>query len=154
MSALRSVLVSVAFAIAASAFAPQDVVLPDGKAKKLVQENCSECHGLDQVVSNPMSSDSWRNTVKSMVRKGAKLSPEEIDSVVDYLTVYFSPEKVNVNAAGAQDLQSGLTLTAAEASAIVEYRKANGNFKDLAGLQKVPGLDAKKIEARKEQIVF
>jgi DNA uptake protein ComE-like DNA-binding protein len=38
--------------------------------------------------------------------------------------------------------------------AIAEYRKANGNFKDIASLQKVPGVDAKKIEAKKDQIVF
>jgi competence protein ComEA len=89
-----------------------------------------------------------------MVKKGAKLTPDELDSVVDYLTVYFSPDKVNVNAATPKEMQNGLGMTAAEAAAIAEYRKANGNFKDIASLQKVPGVDAKKIEAKKDQIVF
>jgi competence ComEA-like helix-hairpin-helix protein len=132
----------------------QDIVLPAGKAKTLIENTCSECHGLDQVVNNAMSSDAWRNTVKSMVKKGATLSPEEIDTVVDYLSVYFAPDKVNVNTSAAQELQSGLGMTAAEAAAVVQYRKENGNFKDLAGLQKVAGLDAKKIEAKKDSIVF
>lgn len=154
MSVLRSILVCSLFAAAASAFAPQELVLPDGKAKKLIEDTCTECHGLDQVVSNPMSSDSWRNTVKSMVRRGAKLTPEEIDNVVDYLTVYFAPEKVNVNTAGAPELQGGLGMTAAEASAILEYRKANGSFKDLTGLLKVPGVDAKKVQGKKDSIAF
>lgn len=147
-----------AFAFASLAVAgsskPDDVVLPDGKAKSLIENTCSECHGLDQVVSNPMSSEQWRSTVKSMVKKGATLSPEQIDTVVDYLTVYFSPDKVNVNAAGSQELQDGLQITAAEAAAILQYRKANGAIKDFAGLQKVPGVDQKKLTAKKDSIIF
>jgi competence ComEA-like helix-hairpin-helix protein len=131
-----------------------DIVLPAGKAKTLIENTCTECHGLDQVVGSAMSSDAWRSTVKSMVKKGATLSPEEIDTVVDYLSVYFAPEKVNVNTAGAQELQAGLGMTAAEAAAVMQHRKDNGNFKDLAGLQKVAGLDAKKIDAKKDLIVF
>src|SRR4051794_32510923 len=103
--------------------------------------------------SNTALSRRMGTTVKNMVRRGATLSPEQIDTVVDYLSVYFAPEKINVNTAAAQDLQSGLSLTAEEAGAVVAYRKQNGNFKDLAGLQKVPGLSAKKIEAKKDSIV-
>jgi competence protein ComEA len=154
MNVLRGLLVSVLVLFSAGAVLAQDIVLPDGKAKKLIEETCSECHGLDQVVTNAMPSDAWRTTVKSMVKKGAKLTPDELDSVVDYLTVYFSPDKVNVNAATPKEMQNGLGMTAAEAAAIAEYRKANGNFKDIASLQKVPGVDAKKIEAKKDQIVF
>lgn len=132
----------------------QDVTLPDGKAKAFVQSACSECHGLEQVVSNPKSAEEWRVTVNKMIRKGANLPAEQIDAVVDYLSVYFAPEKINVNTASSQDLQSGLQLTAAEADAVVAYRKANGSFKDLAALGKVTGVDAKKIEAKKDLIAF
>jgi competence ComEA-like helix-hairpin-helix protein len=154
MRLIRVVLVSSSFAVAAASLMAQDIVLPAGKAKTLIENTCTECHGLDQVVSSPMSSGAWRSTVKSMVKKGATLSPEEIDTVVDYLSVYFAPDKVNVNTAGPEELQSGLGVTTAEARAILDYRKANGNFKDLAGLQKVSGVDAKKIEAKKDLIVF
>jgi competence ComEA-like helix-hairpin-helix protein len=150
----RAVLVSTSLGIAALTLMADDIVLPAGKAKTLIENTCTECHGLDQVVSSAMSSDAWRSTVQSMVKKGATLSPEEINTVVDYLSVYFAPEKVNVNTSGAQELQAGLGLTAAEASAVVQYRKDNGKFKDLAGLQKVAGLDAKKIDAKKDLIVF
>src|SRR5579863_8365412 len=105
----------------------QDIVLPDGKAKDVVQNACSECHGLDQVVSNPMSPEKWRATVEKMVKKGASVSPDQIDMVVEYLSVYFAQDKINVNTASSQDLQSGLLLTAPEADAIVAYRNANGN---------------------------
>jgi len=131
-----------------------DVVLPDGKAKTLIENSCSDCHGLDEVVSNPMSRDKWRETVNTMVKRGANLSPQEIDTVVDYLSVYFAADKVNVNTATAKEIQAALEMPAADAEAIVQYRKTKGNFKDLAALQKVPGVDTKKLEAKKDLISF
>lgn len=132
----------------------QDVVLPDGKAKDVVAQACSDCHGLDKIVDNPMSAEKWRTTVEKMVKKGASLSPEQIDMVVDYLSVYFPSDKINVNTSTAQELQDALALTSAEADAIVQYRKANGNFKDLSSLAKVSGVDPKKIDAKKDLIEF
>jgi competence protein ComEA len=139
--------------LAVTAFA-DDVVLPDGKAKTLIENTCSECHGLDRIAETTMSSGKWRATVSSMVRKGATLSPEEIDTVVEYLSVYFAPDKINVNTATAQELQNALDLSAGEAGAVVRYRTANGKFKDFADLQKVPGVDAKKFADGKDQIAF
>src|SRR5579862_2386121 len=127
------VLIASAFILTAAALA-DDVVLPDGKAKTTIENTCAECHGLEQVVNTPMSAEKWRATVEKMVRKGATLSPEEIDSVVEYLSLYFADDKVNVNTATADQLRTGLNLSAGEADAIVQYRKTNGNFKDLAGL--------------------
>jgi competence ComEA-like helix-hairpin-helix protein len=139
--------------MAGSAWA-QDIVLPDGKAKEIVQNSCTDCHGLDTIAGNPMSAEKWRATVNKMVKKGAAVSPEQIDTVVEYLSVYFAPDKININTASSQDLQTGLQLTAAEADAIVQYRKANGTFKDLSTLGKVSGLDPKKMEAKKDLITF
>jgi competence protein ComEA len=132
----------------------QDAVLPDGKAKALVQNNCADCHGLDTVVNNPMSADAWRTTVRKMVQRGAALTPDQVDQVVDYLSVYFAPDKINVNTATAQQLQTSLEFSAEEAEAIVKYRTANGNFKDLDALRKVSGVDPKKIDAKKDLIAF
>jgi|SRR5665213_2241522 len=132
----------------------QDVVLPDGKAKSIVESACTECHGLEQVVASGMSSSDWRTTVNRMVKKGASLAPEQIDTVVEYLSVYFVADKTNVNTATADQLKSALQLSPAEADAIVAYRKTNGNFKDLAALEKVGVVDAKKIEAKKDLIAF
>ena len=137
-----------------SAVFADDVVLPDEKAKKLVENTCTECHGLDQVVNSQMSNEDWRKTVNRMVKKGATLSPEEIDSVVEYLSVYFALDKVNVNSATSQQLQSALQLSGKDADAIVQYRKANGNFADMNSLLKVTGVDATRLTAKKDQISF
>ena len=149
-----SAIVFASFVLCSTAALAQDIVLPDGKAKPLVESACTECHGLDQVVQSGMSASDWRATVNRMVKKGASLAPDQIDSVVEYLSVYFVPDKTNVNTATADQLKNALQLSAAEAEAIVQYRKANGNFKDLAGLEKVSGVDAKKIEAKKDLIAF
>jgi competence ComEA-like helix-hairpin-helix protein len=146
-------LIAAASILTAAAFA-DDVVLPDGKAKTTVENACGDCHGLDKIVDNPESSEKWRATVNRMIRKGATLTDAEIDAVVDYLAINFPAEKINVNTANSDQLQNVLELSAAEADAIVQYRKANGTFKDLAGLEKVKGVDAKKIEAERELIAF
>src|ERR1700710_2772879 len=112
--ALPLIVCSVSFA--------DDVVLPDGKGKKIIEGNCADCHGLDQVVQSPMSLDDWRGTVNRMVKKGAGLSPAEIDTVVDYLAVNFPPEKININTASAQQMIGALQFSAAEAAAILRYR--------------------------------
>jgi DNA uptake protein ComE-like DNA-binding protein len=37
---------------------------------------------------------------------------------------------------------------------VIDYREANGKFQALPDLQKVPGMDGKKIEAKKDMIAF
>jgi competence ComEA-like helix-hairpin-helix protein len=144
-----------AIALLASAAAmAQDIVLPEGKAKKLVENTCTECHGLEHVVNAALSPTQWRETVHDMVKRGATLSKDDIDTVVDYLTVYFAQEKVNVNTASAVELQSSLELTANEADAIIAHRKENGKIKDIEALRKVAGLNAKKIDAKKDLLAF
>lgn len=146
---------AVATALLASASAlAQDIVLPDGKAKKLVENTCTECHGLEHVVNAALSPAQWRETVHDMVKRGATLSKDDMETVIDYLTVYFAQEKVNVNTASAVELQSSLELTSGEADAIVAHRKANGKIKDIETLRKVEGLNAKKIDAKKDVIAF
>ncbi len=76
--------------------------------------------------------------------------------MVEYLAKSFPPlpDKVNVNKATAKDIETGLALTTEEAEAIVKYRTDHGNFKDYDSLTKVPGVDAKKLEAKKDAIIF
>jgi len=61
---------------------------------------------------------------------------------------------VNVNTAAAKEIEDVLSISSEQSAAIVRYRAAKGEFKDLEGLKKVPGLDAKLLEDRKDRIVF
>jgi virginiamycin B lyase len=66
--------------------------LPEGSGKDIVETKCSVCHGLQQVTRAGYSHDGWQNVVAMMVNVGAKLSPAEASTVVDYLAKNF-PEK-------------------------------------------------------------
>jgi competence ComEA-like helix-hairpin-helix protein len=130
--------------------------LPPGKGKDLVENSCGSCHGLDVVVSQHATRDGWASIVDYMVSRGATGTPEEITTIVDYLAKNFpaAAAKTNVNKASSMDLQTQLELTAKEADAIVKYRGDHGDFKDFDGLTKVPGVDAAKLTAKKDSIVF
>jgi competence protein ComEA len=87
-----------------------------------------------------------------MVNRGARASDQEFDAIIDYLAKYFGV--VNVNKAGAKEIEDALGISTEQSAAIIRYRASNGEFKDLEGLKKVPGLDAKVLEDRKDRIVF
>jgi competence protein ComEA len=57
-----------------------------------------------------------------------------------------------VNKATAEEIVSGIDFSANEAGAIVAYREKNGPYKEWRDLTKVEGLDAARVEARKNHI--
>lgn len=143
---------------------PGQSKLPEGKGKPLVERECGKCHGLENVVSARMSRERWSDLVDDMVSRGATGTDQEIDQIIDYLATNFgktavnakpaATAKINVNHAGAADLVSGLEISEQDASAIVRYREQNGNFKDLEELKKVPGIDAKRLDDKKDRLEF
>ena len=54
----------------------------------------------------------------------------------------------------AIELESGLSLKRSQANQIIQYRNQHGPFKSIEDLKKVPGIDAEKIEAKKERLIF
>ena len=85
------------------------------KGKEILDNTCQECHGLDTIVQQSQSAAQWRRTVQSMTRKGAVLTRQETDTLVDYLATYFGPETVDLNKAGAAELARILGLSPADA---------------------------------------
>ena len=129
------------------------VKLPDSEGKDVLLRVCSKCHGPEVVMGRGHSRDEWEQVVVEMVNAGAEGTDAEFITVVDYLTKNF-PKKVQVNKASATELGNTLELSAKEAEAIVKFRDENGKFKEVDDLKKVPGLDFKKIEAKKEKLAF
>ena len=131
--------------------------LPDGPGKAETERLCSQCHELARSISLRQDRAGWEATVDKMVSLGAKATDKETGAVIDYLAAHFAAEEVpriNVNKARAIDLESGLTLRRSEAAAIIEYRTKNGPFKSIDDLKKVPSIDAAKIEAKKDRLIF
>jgi competence protein ComEA len=139
------------------AFAAADDLkrLPDVPGKDIVVRVCTKCHGPGNIAKKRLNRDDWDDQVADMVERGAVATPKELAAVMDYLTVNFGPDaKVNVNDAPIDELKSVLGLSSPEANAIVAYRQAHGKFKVWRDLLKVPGVDAKKIEANAQRMAF
>ncbi len=89
-----------------------------------------------------------------MLQEVTDVPSSDVDTIVTYLATNFPVVKINVNKAAAKELETGLELTSKESETIVQYREAHGNFKTLDDLKKVPGLDAVKIESKKDRLEF
>ncbi len=131
--------------------------LPEGPGRAETQKLCSTCHELERSISLYQDREGWRATINKMAALGAKGSEPEWRAIVEYLSKNFPAgevPRIHVNQAKAIELESGLTLKRSEAAAIIQCREKNGPFKSLADLKKVPGIDAAKIEAKKDRLVF
>ena len=67
---------------------PSDQML-DGEA--LLQDRCTQCHGLEQVTNKTKNADEWAETVIRMVGKGATLNDDEQATLIEYLTANYGP---------------------------------------------------------------
>jgi competence protein ComEA len=128
--------------------------LPDGPGKETFQMVCSMCHSPDAVIGHQGTRQWWQSKVTEMLQEVTDVPSSDVDAIVTYLAKNFPVVKVNVNKAAAKDLETGLEVTSKESEAIVQYREAHGNFKTLDDLKKVPGLDAVKIESKKDRLEF
>ena len=115
---------------------------------------CSMCHAPDAVIGKQGTRQWWQSKVTEMLQEVTDIPGSDVDAIVAYLAKNFPIVTVNVNKASAKDLEAGLELTSKESEAIVQYRDAKGNFKTLDDLKKVPGLDAVKIESKKDHVEF
>jgi len=68
---------------------PEQPAPPDGQA--LVQQRCIQCHGLGRIQQASKTEAEWATTVARMVGKGANLSPEEQEAVIQYLAETYGP---------------------------------------------------------------
>ncbi len=60
----------------------------DGQA--LVQERCTQCHGLGRITRAEKTEEEWQATVERMVGKGAALDAAEQEAVIRYLAETYS----------------------------------------------------------------
>jgi competence protein ComEA len=134
---------------------PQYPELPAGPGKDTLVRICSKCHSPDNVIANGQDRAGWENTITKMAGFGAEGSDEEFTEILNYLEKNFPPATtIHVNQATAEQFESSLGLSTTEAEAIIDYRKKNGDFKTLDDLKKVPNVDAKKLDAKKDRLAF
>ncbi len=136
----------------------ETLTLPAGPGKPTTEKVCGACHGAELLIGRQETRETWAAITDDMMQRGAQGTDEEFYTVVEYLSANFSKTspvaKVNVNQLTAKDLEKLLRLTESQAAAIVKYREAQGNFKSVEELAKVPGVDSAKISASKNRLSF
>jgi outer membrane protein assembly factor BamB len=148
----------IAWAFSSLLFAAAAVVAISGQqaapepSKANFERLCGTCHEPERGMSSRRTREMWLQTVNQMVARGAQGTDDELMAVVEYLTREHG--RVNVNLASAADIALVLGLTPAEAAAIVEHRRQRGTFDDAAAVERVAGIDARKIAARRDAMVF
>jgi competence protein ComEA len=132
--------------------------LPDGPGKATFEKVCGNCHGVEVAASRRESKDGWNAIIDDMIQRGAEASDDEFGQVSDYLSANFSKSapggKVNVNTSNAKELAAVLEIPEDQAAAIVKYRNDKGLFHSAMDLAKAPGMDAAKVDAKKDRLTF
>ena len=130
---------------------------PPGDGRETTLRVCGKCHSPTIVLAYGQKRAGWENTITKMVRLGAQGSDEDFTDIADYLTTNFPPSavpKIFVNKATDQQMAKILEISIDDAKAIIAYRDKNGDFKSIDDLKLVPNVDKKKIDAKKDNLVF
>jgi competence protein ComEA len=125
---------------------------PEGPGRTTLFKVCGNCHGPELVLGTLRTRQEWSDVIDQMAQSGAQASDQEYDQILDYLVRNFSP--IPINKAPAKELELTLDVPASVAEAIVAYRQEKGDFKSADDLKKVSGLEAARVDARKERLVF
>ncbi len=140
--------------------------MPEGPGKDVTLRTCTKCHSITNVTGQHKDKDGWTSTITKMVGYGATGTDDEFEAILNYVAKNYGVDSPPADAAGAAhakivvnketaaQLSSDLGLTADEAGAVVGYREKNGDFKSIDDLKKVPNVDAKKFDAKKDDLLF
>jgi len=77
------------------------VELPDGDGKAIATENCQACHKLTNLTKAHKSLDDWKDTVQTMIDRGANVPADQVDTLVQYLAKNFGPKDASAPASAA-----------------------------------------------------
>lgn len=135
----------------------QELPLPDGPGREEARKLCAGCHELAKSFSLRQDRAGWQTTMDKMVAFGMKATEQEIKAVLEYVVRHYPADDVprlKVNKAPAIEFESILSLKRSQAAAIIRYREEHGPFKTIEDLKKVPGLEAAKIDAKKDRLIF
>jgi virginiamycin B lyase len=84
----KSLLPALAVLIGAMPVAAQPV-LPDGPGKAVVENACQACHALTNITNAGHTPKDWDTMVHMMINAGAKVAPDQVPMVVNYLAAHF-----------------------------------------------------------------
>ena len=77
------------------------VELPEGDGKAIAMENCQACHKLTNLTKAHKNLDDWKETVQTMIDRGANVPADQVDTLVQYLAKNFGPKDATAPAPAA-----------------------------------------------------
>lgn len=90
---LLLVVIALSGALSSQKSAKLNEELPPGPMQQKATTACLECHEARIIVQQRLSKAVWTKEVDKMIRWGAVVEANDHDSLVDYLSANFSPEK-------------------------------------------------------------
>jgi competence protein ComEA len=148
-AAAAALVIFVAVAAVAASAKAQD---PDDASAGAFQRVCSSCHDSQRILATRRTKTQWEEIIGKMIDRGATGTDEDFTAAEDYLLKISG--RINVNRGTAADMAKVLGIPEKQATAIVDYRKANGDFADFDALCKVPGIDVDKLKTEQDAISF
>jgi competence protein ComEA len=118
----------------------------------LFNRMCSNCHDIVRVTSMRRTRTDWEDVLNKMIQEGATGTEKDFETVFDYLQRNYG--KVYINRAQVDEIALVLGLPKKDAEAIVAFRKANGDFANFDAVKKVPDIDTKKLDDRRDAVAF
>ena len=85
--------IAFAFALAPFAAAQQGPKLPAAPIEPKVRTACTECHDAQMLLQQRLSRGTWTKEVDKMVRWGAVVDAKDRDTIIEYLSTNFPPDK-------------------------------------------------------------
>ena len=71
--------------------------LPEGPGKETFTRVCTQCHGLDIIITQKRTKAEWKELVNIMVSYGATAKDEEFEAIIDYLAKNFGKSDAAAN---------------------------------------------------------
>jgi competence ComEA-like helix-hairpin-helix protein len=119
--------------------------------EEVFANRCGSCHDTERALVAPRTKKGWESVIADMVNVGAQFETGEQETVLAFLTERHG--LVNVNTATAEELVA-LGFTKKDADTLGAYRTEHGPFADFEALQRVPGLDADRLNAVRARMAF
>jgi competence protein ComEA len=126
--------------------------LPDAMGRDVAVRVCGPCHAATLITERMRTREEWKLTIDNMASYGAEATEAEFDEVLKYAVSVAG--KVNVNTAPAAELAPVLDVSPDVAAAVEKYRGEHGKFASIDDLKKVPGVDAQKLDGRKNRLQY
>jgi competence protein ComEA len=142
-----------AVSIAPPRVVAQAAPFPQNPGREIFEIICSSCHQPTVVLDKRWTKEAWQTKVTEMLQEEVDVTETERKQIVDYLSKSF-PDRVNVNTATAAELERIAQIPGDSASAIVAHRAATGTLKTIEDVKQVPGVDAARVEEKKDRLEF